>query len=105
MQTYDLNYSEVSLVGLKTTVSNAYALGMLFTSASGLIVKTALCESAAKAGQVSCLSRCLDTLKHPQAHDGPGSQQTAGAIHVELPSLFNGICDVKGLPVPEICSG
>lgn len=50
----------------------------------------------------SYLDRGLDALEHPQAHDGPGGQQTAHDVRVERSRLVDGVRDVQRLTVPEI---
>lgn len=54
----------------------------------------------------SYLDRGLDTLKHSQAHDGPGRQQTADDVSVERARFINRVCDIQRFAVPEIrCGG
>lgn len=51
------------------------------------------------------LYRRLDTLEHPQTHDGPGCQQTADDVSVERARLIDWICDIQSFAVPEIRRG
>lgn len=54
-------------------------------------------------GKQGCyLDGSLYSLEHSQAHNGPGSQQTAHHVRVERARLVNRVCDVQSVTVPEV---